>query len=57
MKRKYIIGFIVGAWLIIAPWILGFTSIDLAFWNSVLAGAAVAVLVAWDIIYSREDHV
>lgn len=36
----------LGAWLIVSPWLLGFTDMTELAWNSVIAGAAVVVLSA-----------
>lgn len=36
-----------GAWLIIAPFILGYSSIVAAMWNDVIVGIAVVVLAGW----------
>jgi hypothetical protein len=38
----------IGAWLIISPWILGFSVLNLAAWNSVLAGGLLIVMMVWD---------
>ena len=35
---------ILGLWLIIAPWVLGFSAHALATWNLVVVGVVVAVL-------------
>lgn len=34
----------VGAWVFLSPWILGFSSINLALWSNLLAGALIVVL-------------
>jgi len=38
----------VGAWLITAPWILGYASYNLVTWNSIAAGSMVIVLTLWN---------
>jgi uncharacterized membrane protein YccF (DUF307 family) len=35
---------LLGFWLVMAPWILGYSEISVAVWNSLLIGIAVATL-------------
>jgi hypothetical protein len=37
----------VGAWLIIAPWMLGFSDEVLVKWSSVLCGIVLVAMNAW----------
>lgn len=37
----------LGVWLVISPWILGFSGLATAMWNAVIVGAVVAVLALW----------
>lgn len=37
----------IGVWLILAPFILGYSVITVALWNAIIVGAIVAVLSAW----------
>ncbi|MDP3974874.1 MAG: SPW repeat protein [Candidatus Jorgensenbacteria bacterium] len=32
-----------GVWIAVSPWILGFSSVNLARWSNVLAGGLVAI--------------
>lgn len=38
---------IAGAWLFVAPWVLGFVGTQGAAWNAWIVGAAVALLALW----------
>ncbi len=38
---------IIGLWLIVAPFILGFTGVTAALWNAIIVGIVIAVLEAW----------
>lgn len=38
---------VLGAWLVVSPWILGFTSLTAAFWNQIVVGLVVGVLALW----------
>ncbi|RMD89449.1 MAG: hypothetical protein D6811_12230 [Alphaproteobacteria bacterium] len=43
--------FILGLWLIVSPWIVGFADVTAAFWNAIVLGIAIAafslVAFAW----------
>ncbi len=38
---------ILGLWLIVSPWLLGFSTVAAAMWNSVIVGIVVAALSYW----------
>lgn len=38
---------ILGIWLIVAPFVLGFTAMAGSMWNNIIVGVVVAVLGAW----------
>ena len=38
---------VVGAWLFVAPWILGFAAIGVAAWTAWIVGAMIVVLAVW----------
>lgn len=43
----------LGVWLIIAPWIYGFTTNVAWLWTSVIVGVAVMALATWSV---RQTH-
>ena len=45
--------FLLGAWLIISPWVLGFYTDKLATWNLVVVGAVVAAISGITAIRNR----
>ena len=45
---------ILGVWLIIAPWVLGFGGLAAAAWNHVIVGLLVLVLAAWELWEVRQ---
>lgn len=49
---------VFGVWLIISPFLLGYTAIAAATWNHVIVGVVVAVLALWSIRSSgqRQAH-
>ena len=54
MKNSLWVGFIAGVWLIISPWILGYSGISLAKWNAVLVGLILVIVFAWEIFGEKE---
>lgn len=38
---------VVGAWLFVAPWILGFAAIGVAAWTAWIVGIMIVVLAVW----------
>ena len=40
---------ILGLWVVIAPWVLGFGSFAAAAWNSVIVGLLVLAFAAWEL--------
>jgi hypothetical protein len=40
---------VLGAWLVIAPWVLGFGGLAAAAWNHVIVGLLVLALAAWEL--------
>lgn len=46
---------ILGLWLLISPWVMGFAQdAPAALWNHVLLGIVVAALAIWDVLRNRE---
>jgi hypothetical protein len=45
---------ICGVWLVIAPWVLGFSAMVLARWDHVIVGVLVVVLAAWELWAVRQ---
>lgn len=43
-----------GAWLVVSPWILGFSGMAAAMWNAVIVGAVVLVLAVWALGTDRD---
>jgi hypothetical protein len=46
------VSLLLGLWLVVAPWILGFSGNEAATWNGALVGAAVMVLTLADVFRS-----
>jgi hypothetical protein len=41
---------LLGLWTIASPWVFGYVSDDMAFWNSAVSGMLVAMLAMWSLI-------
>jgi uncharacterized membrane protein len=41
------INVVLGVWLVIAPWVLGFSAVAAATWSHVILGIVIAALAAW----------
>ena len=48
MIANWIMG-AAGVWAIASPWILGFSSISIAKWNSLILGLVLVITNAWTI--------
>jgi hypothetical protein len=45
--------FALGAWLLLSPWIIGFTATVPLMWNSVIFGGLIFVFAGWRLIDDR----
>jgi hypothetical protein len=48
MKREWA-GLILGAWILVSPWLLGFSALGLMKWSNVLVGLVLVLMNAWAI--------
>jgi hypothetical protein len=46
MAKKWVY-VVIGCWIMISPWLLGFSEITLAKWSNVLFGLAIVIMGAW----------
>lgn len=53
IKKNNWLQLILGVWIFVSPWILGFYEINLALWSNLIAGIAIAVLSLWLIYGDR----
>jgi len=47
---------ILGAWLMISPWLLGFSSISLMKWSNLLVGLIIVLVNVWIIFGEKPTH-
>ena len=48
------VNLVLGIWLIISPWIIGFSGVVTAMWNAVIVGAVVALLALWALATDKD---
>jgi SPW repeat len=46
---------VLGAWLVLSPWILDFAAVTAALWNHVLVGVLIVALAVWDLWQVRHQ--
>jgi len=39
---------IVGSWLIVSPWLLGFSELNLPLWNNIIIGVGLIIFALWN---------
>lgn len=44
---------ILGLWVLISPWALGFSSFNTAMWSNVIAGVLIIVCALWELFGSK----
>ncbi len=50
------INVVLGVWLIIAPFLLGYTAVAAALWNDIIVGIIVVVLAGWAALVMGRQH-
>ncbi|MDI6820696.1 MAG: SPW repeat protein [Patescibacteria group bacterium] len=48
MKRQHWIIVVLSIWLLVSPWILGFSALNLVVWNNVAISFLIIILIFWD---------
>jgi hypothetical protein len=46
---------VLGLWLIVAPWVLGFNKTNSALWDNVILGIVVAALGFWGAALTNKE--
>ncbi len=47
---------VLGVWILVSPWALGFYEIAPARWSSLISGAALVLLALWENYKNRLDE-
>jgi hypothetical protein len=45
---------VFGVWLVISPWVLGFSALAAAAWNAVIVGVLVVALAVWALATDKD---
>lgn len=45
---------VLGVWLVVSPWMVGFSALVPAMWNAVIVGAVIAVLALWALATDKD---
>lgn len=40
---------VIGAWVLLSPWILGFSALTFAKWSNIIVGLIIVIKKIWDI--------
>ena len=46
MVPQWIAG-IIGLWILLSPWLLGFSAVSIAKWSNVILGLVLVIMNAW----------
>jgi hypothetical protein len=55
MKYLNWVQLILGLWIFVSPWILGFSGISTALWSNVIIGALVAIFSLWNLFGGKSS--
>jgi len=55
MNRSWI-EIIIGVWVLVSPWLLGFSSIPLMKWSNLAAGTIIVLMNVW-MIYGKKPEI
>lgn len=53
MKGLKWIVFLLGLWVLVSPWILGFSAYTLAMWSNVVAGILIIIYSLWELFGNK----
>lgn len=45
---------VLGAWLVIAPWVLGYSAMQVAMLSSVISGVVIVILALWVLMTDKD---
>lgn len=55
MKWNNVVLIVLGVWLIISPWLLGYSALNLPSWNSILMGVLVIIFSLWTVSSPKQQ--
>ncbi len=54
MTKNYVI-LVLGIWILVSPWTLGFSSIAIMMWSNVISGTILILISVWE-IFGKEEN-
>ncbi len=48
---------ILGLWVLISPWAIGFSEVNIALWSNVIAGLLIAIFALWGLYGGKPSGV
>ncbi|MDD4761687.1 MAG: SPW repeat protein [Candidatus Pacebacteria bacterium] len=54
-KNLFITFIVLGIWVFVSPWVLGFSGLELALWSNIFSGTIVVVLTLWIWLNESEE--
>lgn len=45
---------VIGAWVLLSPWLLGFANVSFAKWSSIVSGLALIIVNVWSIFGEKK---
>ncbi|MEK7212453.1 MAG: SPW repeat protein [Patescibacteria group bacterium] len=55
MSRQWLEA-VLGLWLMLSPWVLGFSGISVMMWSNLIAGMAVFLIALWSIFGAPTEN-
>ncbi len=49
MKQLNWAQLVLGIWVFVSPWVLGFSEINIALWSNIISGALILIISLWKI--------
>lgn len=49
MKQLHVAHLLIGLWILVSPWVLGFSGITTALWSNVVAGLLIVTVALWEL--------
>jgi len=47
---------VLGLWILISPWLVGFSSVTTALWSNVIAGLLIVIFALWGLFGGKSSN-
>jgi hypothetical protein len=55
MKSLSWVQLVLGLWVLVSPWVMGFADLTSALWSSVIAGALIVIFSLWQLFGGKSS--